>query len=86
MFHICPHVWPLQVGELQQLLQESGGGKEGKEMEEMIRCELDGGQQLVAQLEQELVSHLLSQNEAQMDSRNAILEVLLLPINRRRGP
>lgn len=64
-----------EMGDLQQLLREGVDEKEGEEMEDLIRRELDGSQQRVAELQQEVVRHLLSEDQAHMDSRNAILEV-----------
>ncbi len=44
-------------------------------MMELIQCDLEQTQQRMSDLQQEVVGQLLSQDAAQMDSRNAILEV-----------
>lgn len=64
-----------EVEGLKQLLHDSKAGSEGKDMEDMIHLELGSGRQRVDDLQQEVISHLLAQDSAQLDSRNAIIEV-----------
>lgn len=61
--------------DLRQLLEETGRTAEDREMTELIQYDLQQTRNRRAELQQQVLQQLLSQDSAKMDSRNAILEV-----------
>mmetsp|Transcript_5846 Transcript_5846/g.16690 ORF Transcript_5846/g.16690 Transcript_5846/m.16690 type:complete len:431 (+) Transcript_5846:175-1467(+) len=64
-----------EMRDLRQLLEETGRTAEDREMTELIQYDLQQTRNRRAELQQQVLQQLLSQDSAKMDSRNAILEV-----------
>lgn len=60
-----------EIKDLEQLLQES----DDAEMRQLIHDERRASLEMVQQLQREVVAHLMSKDDNQLDSRNAIVEV-----------